>query len=1033
MSFPFPLFVPPSSYPNVVKEYKVGSPTDPKPTNSWFQTGVSNADNDTVRQINATPWVWIPQYHTKGRPLSLYHNELKNYAINLSNGNFQVSNTPFDAIWINEDTIETQDLNDMSALFQLKDTGGGDSIQGYPSRGSPFANFNSDSTVLSFSLNRGVVASSSASAFSNGNVAGFKHKFTINSTKKTSVTEQMIPLKGDTFTTVGFKIYDDATPTNSIVTVIGTNSQVGAQFHDFGFTLIVSREPNTEIKVTGTSPGSLIGHWSNGGNHPNVWGASFVKDGVTYDIEYSLTVNTRVAVLSIIKPIVYTFILYLPNQGTNIISVSSNNKTINSIVNYTGDFQFIIIPPGLSNAAAANLESFYDIYAFGGLIEFGTSVYGQTTFHLNMNSFNPQVDSLVLLPRHWSDYTIVPTGGNSVTKIANPTGYTPNSITYGDLYFYKVSTNVVGVFSLDVEVPSLTIPDKPDVSSLTSGELSALIQRISIDTGVNKGIYSMNVDADPYTFGQQAATVGQICVLAKEAGLIFSETPPNPPPLPNPPSLPNLPIQLFKFRDALFKAIKKWLQSNNLPRYRLHYDNRWKGVLVPADALGGSGAYGNTYYNDHHFHYGYFAYAIWALIHTGIDMSTFGDQMEALLLDVCNPDGSSNFSTKIRHKDFYGGHSWASGVGRIVNGVPVGFVNRQQESSGEAINCYYSCYLLSKTLTLTGIRDAAALALNMEIDASKYYYQLQAPGSKFGDFTQVAGIGILQSFGKAFTLDWPMQPNTFPGRTLGLYGIQSLPFTEISFTHVSTEWSNSIKSIGTDVLYRVTPELVQGLTDNVYVPLFPPNSNSFNTKLDGGYWGNVGLMMLVPGDNIGTQLWPSWVNILDKQTTHPGRAIKSFDSYSNTLYWLMRHGIHKQGNELIINTTITVAETKLSHCVKLIGEYSELTGDMKMKIITISRCSKVKCLIVPLRDLVKGGDDHTLAEKALHLDTTVTEIMEYAMVKIAIHCLCCGTMNPSKVLASSNDVYVVDQIKKNGCCFYLKFLSRYEGCNEFFV
>lgn len=1021
MSFPFPLFVPPSSYPNIVKEYQVGLLTDPKPTNSWFQTGVSNADNDTVRQINATPWVWIPQYSTQGRPLSLYHNELKNYAINLSNGNFQVSNTPFDAIWVNENTIETKDLKDMSAFFQLKDTGGGNTIKGYPSRGSPFANFNANFTVLSFSFSRGVIASSSASAFDNGGIDGFKHKFTINSAKKTSVTEQMIPLKGDTFTTTKMSIYDDASPTNSIVTVIGTESEVGIQFHDFGFTLIVSRESNTGIKVTGPTPDSLIGHWSNKGVHPSIWGASFVRDGVTYELEYTLLQINRFAALSITKPIVYTFILYLPGQENNIIAVSSNNKTINSTANYTGNFQFIIIPPGLSNTAAANLESFYDTYAFGGLIEFGTSSYSSTTFRLDMEVLDSDVDSLVLLPRHWNDYTIVPAGGSSGTKIANPAGYTPNSITYGDLYFYKVSTNAGGPFTLDVNVPNLIIPDKPDVSTFTTGELSALTKRILIDTGVNKGIYSMNVDADPYTFGQQAATVGQICVLAKaltDQGVTEPEL------------LFNVGTQLYKFRDALFKAMKTWLQSNNLPRYRLHYDNRWKGVLVPADSLGGPGAYGNTFYNDHHFHYGYFAYAIWALIHTGIDMSTFGDQIEALMLDVCNPSSSSTFSTKVRHKDFYGGHSWASGIGRIINEAPVGFVNRQQESSGEAINCYYSCYLLSKILSLASIRNTASLVLKMELDASKYYYQLQAPGSKFGDFTKVAGIGILQSFGKAFTLDWPMQPNTFPGRTLGLYGIQSLPFTEISFTHVSSEWSDSIKSTS-DVLYRVTPDLVKGLTDDVYVPLFPPSSTPFNTKLNGGYWGNVGLMMLAPGDlvDVDTQtLWSSWINILDKQTTHPGRAIKSFDSYSNTLYWLMRNGIFKTDKKVI--TVLTVFSTKLLPCLKVVGKYRESTGHMKMRIM--DKC-KVKCIIVPLRDLIKGEDSHTLSEKALHLDTTVLNIMECAMVKITINFLCCGTMDPSKVLASSNDVYVMNQIKKNGCCLYLKILSRYEDCNEFFV
>ncbi|CAM9873455.1 unnamed protein product, partial [Chrysoparadoxa australica] len=39
-----------------------------------------------------------------------------------------------------------------------------------------------------------------------------------------------------------------------------------------------------------------------------------------------------------------------------------------------------------------------------------------------------------------------------------------------------------------------------------------------------------------------------------------------------------------------------------------------------------------------------------------------------------------------RHKDFFSGHSWASGLFSQANG-------KSQESSSEAVNAYYGAYL----------------------------------------------------------------------------------------------------------------------------------------------------------------------------------------------------------------------------------------------------------------------------------------------------------------------------------------------------
>lgn len=47
----------------------------------------------------------------------------------------------------------------------------------------------------------------------------------------------------------------------------------------------------------------------------------------------------------------------------------------------------------------------------------------------------------------------------------------------------------------------------------------------------------------------------------------------------------------------------------NQQRYPLYYDNSWKGVVSNAGFNNPGADFGNTYYNDHHFHFGYFVYA----------------------------------------------------------------------------------------------------------------------------------------------------------------------------------------------------------------------------------------------------------------------------------------------------------------------------------------------------------------------------------------------------------------------------------------
>jgi len=72
----------------------------------------------------------------------------------------------------------------------------------------------------------------------------------------------------------------------------------------------------------------------------------------------------------------------------------------------------------------------------------------------------------------------------------------------------------------------------------------------------------------------------------------------------------------------------------------------WGGVVSTASYVtGDSGAdFGNTYYNDHHFHYGYFIYTA-AVIGT-LDptwLAANQDYVNALVRDIANPSELDNY------------------------------------------------------------------------------------------------------------------------------------------------------------------------------------------------------------------------------------------------------------------------------------------------------------------------------------------------------------------------------------------------------
>lgn len=282
---------------------------------------------------------------------------------------------------------------------------------------------------------------------------------------------------------------------------------------------------------------------------------------------------------------------------------------------------------------------------------------------------------------------------------------------------------------------------------------------------------------DPYGFGKELGRMARLASIADCLGI------------------PEVRSQAV---DILIETLTPWLEGTNTDM--LVYDQDYAG-LVSSNGLRDSMAdFGQGWYNDHHFHYGYFIYSM-AMI-TKFRPETYNNyscHMDAFVRDICNYDdhrgeahtvklsstrtGTAGTAPTVfpfaRHKDFFDGHSWASGLFTQANG-------KGQESTGEAINAYYGCSLYGMSTNKPALTNFARLLLSMEIDATKIYWQMTDDSVYDNFFASTRMVGNIGATDVTAT--------TWFGSNLEyVHGIQWLPVTPITGfvfdqKYVQEEW-----------------------------------------------------------------------------------------------------------------------------------------------------------------------------------------------------------------------------------------------------
>ena len=126
--------------------------------------------------------------------------------------------------------------------------------------------------------------------------------------------------------------------------------------------------------------------------------------------------------------------------------------------------------------------------------------------------------------------------------------------------------------------------------------------------------------------------------------------------------------------SSLRKSVQVWLDGT--AKAPFVYDPSWGGVAscgclfengdcknrfpnCPAFSIPGLN-FGNAFYNDMHFHYGYHIYAAAVVAHFDPDWGVkFFERVLLLVRNIANPSAEDGYFPVMRHKDPYQGHSWA--------------------------------------------------------------------------------------------------------------------------------------------------------------------------------------------------------------------------------------------------------------------------------------------------------------------------------------------------------------------------------------
>lgn len=249
---------------------------------------------------------------------------------------------------------------------------------------------------------------------------------------------------------------------------------------------------------------------------------------------------------------------------------------------------------------------------------------------------------------------------------------------------------------------------------------------------------------------------------------------------------------LSQMKDALNTFIQNKQQTP------LYYDTDWKGLVSQAGINDAMADFGNTYYNDHHFHYGYFIHS--AAIIAKVDQqigdgswvknTTNKDWVQSLIRDIATFGDDSTYPQS-RMFDWYSGHGLAKGLFVSADG-------KDEESSSEDYNAFYGMKLWGEVTGNQSLTARANLILAIESRSISTYML-------YLDSNTVMPSNIIKNKVSGILFENKVDHTTYFGAFLQyIQGIHMVPVTPISSlirspTFVKEEWDQLLAAIINEV------------------------------------------------------------------------------------------------------------------------------------------------------------------------------------------------------------------------------------------
>ncbi|KAK8950392.1 hypothetical protein KSP40_PGU022595 [Platanthera guangdongensis] len=282
-----------------------------------------------------------------------------------------------------------------------------------------------------------------------------------------------------------------------------------------------------------------------------------------------------------------------------------------------------------------------------------------------------------------------------------------------------------------------------------------------IISALSKDINDLNTSpiqtTSSYFYGKAIARAARLALIAHEAN--FSD---------------GIPTVLQFLRSS----ITPWLDGSFNGNGFL-YESKWGGLVSKQGSTDSGADFGFGVYNDHHYHLGYFLYAIAVLAKFDPAWGRkFRPQAYSILADFMNLSRRSGSSyARLRCFDPWKLHSWAGGLTEFADG-------RNQESTSEAVNAYYSAALLGLSYGDAHLAAIGSTLASLEIAAAETWWHVREGEGMYEDgfSRENRVVGVLWANKRDSGL-WFAPPEWRECR-MGIQVLPLLPITEDLFRDV---------------------------------------------------------------------------------------------------------------------------------------------------------------------------------------------------------------------------------------------------------